>query len=194
MTEVWAAVNGYEHSYAISNLGRVKSLARKRRCKLGSYAVMEEKIIDGEVCANRGGHIRVSLSRSGKKAARRFVHNIVLTAFVGSCPEGMQCRHLDGDPLNNRLSNLAWGTPRENSDDRIAHGRMIRATFATNTSGHRGVSFERRLGKWHAYIGYEPRKNIGWFDTFEEACAARLSAEVGWEGSRPESIGAQDGL
>lgn len=64
------------------------------------------------------GHCAVDLGRK----ATRFVHRLVLEAFVGPCPEGQQCRHLDGNPLNNQLSNLAWGTPRENHADSVRHG------------------------------------------------------------------------
>jgi hypothetical protein len=51
------------------------------------------------------------------------VHRLVLLAFVGPCPEGMESRHLDGDPGNNRLDNLAWGTPEENREDNRRLGR-----------------------------------------------------------------------
>jgi hypothetical protein len=34
----------------------------------------------------------------------------------------MQCRHLDGNRSNNRLDNLAWGTPLENGADKARHG------------------------------------------------------------------------
>ena len=57
------------------------------------------------------------------------VHRLVLFAFVGPCPDGMQCRHLDGNNNNNHVSNLAWGTPRENQHDRFLHG--------TNEQGER---------------------------------------------------------
>jgi len=50
------------------------------------------------------------------------VHRLILEAFVGPCPSGMQCRHLDGDSLNNRLDNLCWGTQKENADDAARHG------------------------------------------------------------------------
>jgi hypothetical protein len=50
----------------------------------------------------------------------------LLFAFVGPCPPGMQCRHLDGNPQNNSLGNLVWGTPQENADDRIRHGTTPR--------------------------------------------------------------------
>lgn len=54
------------------------------------------------------------------------VHRLILEAFVGPCPEGMECRHLDGDPSNNRLENLRWGTPKENAADRVRHGTIYR--------------------------------------------------------------------
>jgi hypothetical protein len=54
------------------------------------------------------------------------VHQLVLRAFVGPCPPGMQCRHLDGNPANNGLANLCWGTPAQNAADRMRHGTQAR--------------------------------------------------------------------
>lgn len=51
------------------------------------------------------------------------VHNLVLCAFIGPRPEGMEARHLDGNPLNSALSNLCWGTPIENTADKRRYGR-----------------------------------------------------------------------
>jgi hypothetical protein len=64
------------------------------------------------------GHMTVYLGRKDQ----RFVHRLVLEAFVGPCPEGMECRHKDGNPGNNRLDNLAWGTRKENHADSVEHG------------------------------------------------------------------------
>lgn len=51
------------------------------------------------------------------------VHRLVLEVFVGPCPEGMETRHLDGDPHRNWWpENLAWGTHTENMQDRVRHG------------------------------------------------------------------------
>jgi len=50
------------------------------------------------------------------------VHRYVLLAFVGECPEGMQACHNDGNPGNNRLDNLRWGTPSNNNRDKWLHG------------------------------------------------------------------------
>ncbi len=69
---------------------------------------------------------------------RIHVHRLVLEAFVGPCPEGMECRHLDGDRTNNRLENLAWGTRKENTADSMRHG-----TFHMPPPGG-GISRDRR--------------------------------------------------
>lgn len=71
------------------------------------------------------GRLGVVLCRDNRKFSRH-VHTLVLTAFVGPRPAGMQCRHLDGNPANNHVNNLKWGTPRENQHDRIAHGTSTR--------------------------------------------------------------------
>lgn len=42
----------------------------------------------------------------------------------------MECRHLDGDPSNNQLSNLCWGTSAENAADRIEHGTIGRGSVS----------------------------------------------------------------
>ena len=54
------------------------------------------------------------------------MHRLVLLAFVGKCPPGKQALHRDGDPSNNRLTNLYWGTPLENAADCVRHGRQTR--------------------------------------------------------------------
>lgn len=49
-------------------------------------------------------------------------HVVVTDAFYGPRPEGMLTRHLDGDKLNNCITNLAYGTNRENYEDAVVHG------------------------------------------------------------------------
>lgn len=68
---------------------------------------------------NHDGHVGVTLFPGGKS---RYVHHLVLEAFVGPCPPEMLARHGDGDPKNNALWNLRWGTHGENMADAVAHG------------------------------------------------------------------------
>jgi hypothetical protein len=85
-----------------------------------------------------------------------FVRRVVLEAFVGKRPQGLQCRHLDGNGLNNALDNLVWGTREANSADSRRHGTLAIGSKHGMTELHesdikdireaykRGVS-ERRL-------------------------------------------------
>lgn len=68
------------------------------------------------------GHLRVCLSLPGGQQCH-YVHRLVLQAFVGPCPDGLECRHLNGDPTDNRVENLAWGTPSENRQDMWKHAK-----------------------------------------------------------------------
>ena len=69
-----------------------------------------------------GGYLFVRLtSDAGKKRTIR-IHQIVMLTFVGSCPDGLLVRHLDGNPKNNSIKNLEYGTPKENQRDKLRHG------------------------------------------------------------------------
>ena len=52
-----------------------------------------------------------------------FAHRLVLLAFVGECPSGMEACHNDGDPSNNNIDNLRWDTRSSNIKDQVKHGR-----------------------------------------------------------------------
>ena len=73
----------------------------------------------------RTGYLRLTLRIEGR-AYTCSVHQLVMEAFVGPCPAGLQVRHLDGDKLNCRLDNLAYGTAQENHDDKQRHGTTAR--------------------------------------------------------------------
>ncbi len=66
----------------------------------------------------------------------RFVHTLVATAFHGPRPERTECRHLNGDMLDNRAENLVWGSHSENMLDAVRHGTHGRARKTHCPSGH----------------------------------------------------------
>ena len=72
----------------------------------------------------RRGYRTVNLS-DGTRKRQRYIHRLVLETFVGPAPEGMVCRHLDGDRTNNTLGNLTWGTFAQNEHDKIRHGTKL---------------------------------------------------------------------
>lgn len=73
---------------------------------------------------NGNGYHQVTLSNKGMQSIRG-IHTLVLMSFVSSPPTGMGARHLDGNPTNNALGNLAWGTQLENMRDKYRHGTML---------------------------------------------------------------------
>jgi hypothetical protein len=58
----------------------------------------------------------------GEAVCCRYVHRIVLESFVGECPPNMVCCHYDGNGANNDITNLRWGTRKENMADKKRHG------------------------------------------------------------------------
>lgn len=117
MRERWKGVVGYEGLYAVSDRGRVKS---KRLGRLLKPRVKRKRY-------DSRGYFIVELSRGGV-SRRPFVHTLVLTAFRGLRQVDQECRHLDGDPHNNRLGNLVWGSYRENRADWHKHHKRIKLT------------------------------------------------------------------
>jgi len=66
----------------------------------------------------RCGHLSVHIGGCNST----HVHKLVLETFVGPAPVGLECRHLNGDPADNRLCNLVWGTRSQNLSDKKWHG------------------------------------------------------------------------
>lgn len=127
--ERWLPLSGYEGIYDVSDLGRIRSLdrvthrGRKWKGRTLSAASMP------------AGYQKVSLWRAGKQGSA-LVHRLVLLTFSGPCPDGMEGLHKDGNPANNALSNLAWGTHSENQMDQVLHGTHPNASKGTCPSGH----------------------------------------------------------
>ncbi len=113
--ERWAAVPGYENAYAVSDRGRVMSLPR---------ADSRGQRVDGRILKpgrNLKGYLHVNLCNDGKVRAH-MVHRLVMLAFIGPCPAGMEVCHNNGNPADNRLGNLRYDTRKANAADRIKHG------------------------------------------------------------------------
>jgi hypothetical protein len=114
-------IPGYSH-YFVTEDGQVFSMRRKGRGG-GKEGFGEWRIM--RPFQRPDGHLEVHLrqdSQTGIRVSREKVHRLVLFAFVGPCPAGMECRHLNGNPQDNRVSNLRWGTHSENSRDAVRHG------------------------------------------------------------------------
>lgn len=109
--EEWRDVVGYEGRYQVSSLGRVWSALSNKYLKL--------------VLGNHG-YLVVGLHKN-RKQTTACVHILVLEAFVGPCPPGMEaCHGLEGS-LVNTVVNLSWGThSKNNGEDKVRDGKHNR--------------------------------------------------------------------
>jgi hypothetical protein len=121
MTEEWRTV-AIAPDYEVSNLGRVRSH------KGGRLRILRP-------CVNSLGYHNQTLYEGGQPVFT-YAHALVMAAFVGPRPEGMDTRHLDGNPANNRLTNLAYGTRAENMRDKRRHGRNVNLNKTHCPQGH----------------------------------------------------------
>ena len=97
----------------------------------GYYATSDGEILTDRCGATRflpkrkhNGYYRVNI-RDQQHPVRRHVepvHKLILETFVGRRPPGYVCRHLNGIPTDNHLTNICWGTPQENARDAVRHG------------------------------------------------------------------------
>lgn len=101
--EIWKQIPNKE-AYEASNLGNIRKKDSKKLLKLST---------------NHGGYKVVGIYTEQYRA-----HRLILNTFVGPCPKGLQCAHLNGIRDDNRVENLKWVTPKENTFHRIAHGTI----------------------------------------------------------------------
>lgn len=135
--ETWRPIPGWEGRYEASDRGRIRSVFRQGVARTGRVL--------RPAFAKCGGYPQVALCRDGVQRTE-YVHRLVLTAFVGPCPEGMEAAHADGDPSNNAASNLAWKVHVDNEADKVRHGTLLLGTARHNARlNERLVRAMRRL-------------------------------------------------
>ena len=134
----------------MSDKGRVKSLRKIRLGPLGRIRHYPEKMLRCGV--NARGYPTVGLYRDQKVKMRK-VHTLVLEAFVGPRPEGMEGLHFDDIKANNQLGNLRWGTTAENSFDAVRNGVHNKTRRDRCSNGHYYTDkntrwTEHKPGRW----------------------------------------------
>jgi hypothetical protein len=160
--ETWKSVAGFAN-YSVSDRGRV------RRDTHGT-STHPGKILKPGVAGR--GYSFVVLRRDGKSHGC-LVHRLVLLTFIGPPADGQETRHLDGVRNNNVLSNLAWGSKAENTNDKHVHGVMAKGERSGHnilteenvreirSSKETGRSLAKRFGVHFATIS-SVRNNINW--------------------------------
>lgn len=123
------------------------------------------KIMPGSIAGspNNYGHFSIKINNRLYKS-----HRLAWLIVHGEWPSE-QIDHINRDPGDNRIANLREATYSENAQNTLIP--------RSNTSGHKGVSWHKRMGKWMAHIRLNKRKYfLGYFDKAESARDAYLSA------------------
>ena len=112
MEEIWKDVVGYEGYYQVSNLGRVRSLARTyttNRCTCH----IKGKFL--KLSLRKEGYYKVNLNKNNKYETM-LVHRMVANAFLPNPRNLPQINHKDEDKKNNHVSNLEWCDAKYNTN------------------------------------------------------------------------------
>ncbi|WP_204236170.1 NUMOD4 motif-containing HNH endonuclease [Mammaliicoccus sciuri] len=116
--EIWKAIPGYEGHYEVSDLGRVRSVDKEVDNGKGRY-FKKGRVLKQSI-SNKGRPV-VSLCKNRKKYTKH-THSLVALAFIGERPEGYDVCHIDGNVLNNKLSNIRFDTRSQNQIDIYRYG------------------------------------------------------------------------
>ena len=149
--EVFRSINGY-NNYAISTFGRVKNTKTGRILKAGN---------------DKYGYLQITLYYDGVIKTHK-IHRLVCCTFIDN-PDNKECvDHKNNDRTNNDISNLRFATANENQQNSKLSNN--------NTSGCKGVYFNKRAKKWRAHIQIDGINiNIGYYDNLEDAKTARVN-------------------
>ena len=125
------------------------------------------KIAKGQ--AHRHGHFQLMLF-----CRNYMMHRIVWAHYYGETTQG-GIDHINGDPTDNRIKNLRLANQSQNLMNSKVH--------FDSTSGVKGVSWDKRAGKWYVYINTQyKRKFLGTFDDLSVAAKIRKEAEQKYHG------------
>ena len=121
MEEIWKSIDGFEGIYEISNLGRVKSLAKTGSVYTGKGKPRKEYTINETIVKGWSQEYQVVDLRKAGKSHSKKIHRLVAEAFIPNADNKSQVNHIDENKFNNRIDNLEWVTPKEN----VNHGTGI---------------------------------------------------------------------
>ena len=177
--EIWKWVVGYEEYYKVSNYGRIKRV--KNINYTVKFGVGWRKIrLNREILkTGKGQYPRITLTTKVKR--ERFnLHIVVLLAFRGPCPDGMESCHKDDDRTNNNINNLYWGTRSNNIYDAIRNGKKPSQQGESHSQVKLNKIKVKKIRKLYKSGGYS-RSQLG--DKFDvtKACIQAVVEYRSWK-------------
>lgn len=156
--EHWRPVVGYEGTYEVSDRGRVRGVDRWIH-----YADGRRRLYRGQLMRPqphpRSGHLTLRLVREASAQTAK-VHALVMAAFVGPRPEGLEVCHRNGDPADNRLENLRYGSHGDNMYDSVTHGTHYesRRTHCPQRHPYDEVNTRHYRGRRYCRVCHKERR------------------------------------
>ena len=154
--ENWKTVEGFE-AYEVSDLGRVR-----RRLSTG-HGTKVGKIL--KQSPDGGGYLHVKLCREGR-ASTTLVHRLVAEAFIPN-PLGLPEVNHTGKQTDNRAEKLEWLSTAKHALDKMQREQIGDGVALVKTTGRYRAAYSPKVNT---------REDLGMFDTYEEALAARRAA------------------
>ncbi len=167
--ETWKAVVGFEGRYEVSDFGRVRSLDRIVIKRNGRQQPVVGRVLSG--CVDGAGYLHVGLSESTGKQRNVNVHRAVAEAFIERKEACKYVDHIDGDKLNNKVSNLRWVTSGQNANFRhVSRSRtgVVGVFYSPKSNASKPYKVEIKMNAKSKFIGY--------YSTVELATKARKEA------------------
>lgn len=148
--ERWVDIPGYEELYRVSDRGRVMSMPRPTPCSRG-IRVIRERILKFQL-SGTVGYPTVTLLKRGIPFTAT-IHKLVMLAFIGPRPDGMEVCHWDGNAHNNALENLRYATRASNREDGHRLGEIPLGSERTNSKLTEAdvISMRHRVGNGESH-------------------------------------------
>lgn len=163
MKEEWRDVHDYEGYYQVSSLGRIRSLDRLvPHSRIGK----KTQFVKGKILTpypSNNNYMLIVLSKNGK-ISRNLLHRLVAVAFIEK-PTGKDwINHIDNNPKNNKIVNLEWCTPKENTAHALELGSFIgmnaKPVWQLSLSGIRIKKWESQKEAAESLGNYKRKSDI----------------------------------
>ena len=150
INEEWRSINGYLN-YQVSNIGRVRNST--------TGIILKPVVINT-------GYFKVTLSIEGSRK-QLLIHRLVAQEFIDNPTGKANVDHINHNVKDNTISNLRWVSQSEDG--------MNQRKQQHTSSPYKGVSFNKRKNKWHAYIKINGTRKHLWFFLREKEAAAKYN-------------------
>jgi len=179
LEEIWKDIKDYEGIYQVSNLGRVKSIARKVKYSRGNhsyYQYQQERLLSANQKSN--GYLEYSLYKDSKRT-HKYIHRLVADAFIDNPNNLPVVNHIDEDKQNNKVDNLEWCTVSYNNTYGTRIDRKVKNTdYRKNSRKIIGEKNNIRI-VFYSIVAAKKITNIN-RSSIESVLSGRIKSSKGW--------------